>query len=72
MRDGRFLDTPDRRVDGHKFYSSSSFDRYHGHHRYHPYKKNEMGYVLDDFKKTKPPTFNGELKKPKNVDAWLH
>ena len=27
--------------------------------------------MLDEFKKDKPPTFHGELKKPKNVEVWL-
>ena len=26
---------------------------------------------MDEFKKTKPPTFDGELKKPNDVEAWL-
>lgn len=27
--------------------------------------------MLDEFKKSKPPTFNGELKKPEDVEAWF-
>lgn len=70
VRDGRFLDTLDKRGDEHGFYSYSGSDRYHGHHRYHHYKRNGRGYLLNDFKKSKPPTFDGELKKPKNAEAW--
>lgn len=62
IENGRFLDTSDRRGDGHRFYSSSGFDRYHGHHCYHLYWRNNMGYFLDESKKSKPPTFDGDLK----------
>jgi len=71
IRDGRFLDTPDRRDDGCRFYSSYDFDMYHDHRRYHHYRRNYMGYFQDEFKKEKPPTFNGEMKKSKDVEAWL-
>ena len=27
--------------------------------------------MLDEFKKSKPLTFDGELKKPKDVEAWF-
>ena len=30
-----------------------------------------MGYLSDDFKKEKPPTFDGEMKKPRDAKAWL-
>jgi len=71
IRDGRFLDTSNKRGDGHKFYSSSSSDRYHGHHRYHPYRWSDRGYFPSEFKKSKPPTFEGDLKKLEDVEAWL-
>jgi len=63
IRDGRFLNTPDKRGDGHRYYSSYGSDRYHGHRDYHPYKRSDGGYFLDEFKKEKPPTFDGEMKK---------
>ena len=44
---------------------------YHGHHHYHPYKRNERGYFLDELKKSKPCTFNGELKKLEDAKAWM-
>lgn len=44
---------------------------YHGHYRYHPYRSNDRGYFLDEFKKAKPPTFDGEMKKLKDAKAWL-
>ena len=69
IRDGRFLDTPDRRGDGHKFYYSSRFDRYHGYHHYHPYRRNDRGYLLEEFKKAKPPTFDGDLKNLEDAEA---
>ena len=63
IKDDRFLDTPDRRDDGYRYYSSSSYDRYHGHHCYHPYRRTDRGYLSDEFKKAKPPTFDGEMGK---------
>lgn len=52
-------------------YSNSGSDRYHGHHHYHPYGKSDRGYLLDEFKKAKPPTFDGELTKSEDEEAWL-
>ena len=49
VRDGRLLDTSDRRGDGCMYYSSSGFDRHHDRHHYHPYKRNDRGYFLDAF-----------------------
>ena len=63
MRDGRLLDTPDRRGDGHKHYSSSGLDRNYNYHCYHPYRRSGRGNLLDEFKKAKPPIFDGEMKK---------
>lgn len=71
IRYGRFLDIPDRRGSGYEFYSSSGLDRYHGHHRYHPYRRSERGYFPDELKKSNPPTFNGELNKMEGTKAWL-
>lgn len=31
-----------------------------------------MGYFPDEFKKEKPPTFNGEMKNLQDAKAWLH
>ena len=61
--DGRFLDTLDRRGNDHGFYSSSGSKRQHRHHNHHPYRKSEKQYLSKEFKKAKPPTFDGELKK---------
>lgn len=71
VRDGIFLDTPNRRGSGHWIYSSAISYGYHGHHPYHPYRMNDRGCFLDEFRKAKPPTFDGELKKPEHVDTWL-
>jgi len=51
IKDGKFKDTLDRGGDGNMFYSSSGFDRYHGHRRYHHYRGNDRGYLSDGFKK---------------------
>jgi len=40
---GKFLDTPDRRGDRHRFYSRSGSDMYHGRHHYHPYRRSDQG-----------------------------
>lgn len=71
IRDGKFLDTPDSRGRGHGLYSSFGLDKYHGHHHYHPYQRSDRGYLSYEFKKTNPPTFDGELKKLEDVEAWL-
>ena len=68
---GRFFDTPDRRGIGHGFYTSCGSYMYHGHHNYHPYKRSDKGYLPDEFKKPKQPTFDGEMKKSKDEEAWL-
>ena len=65
------MDTRYRRGDGHKVYSSSRSERYRDHHRYHPYRRSGRGYFLDEFKKSKPPTFDGDLKKSEDAEAWL-
>ena len=69
--DGRFLDILDRRGDGHRFYSSSRFDRHDNFHHYHTYMRSGKGYLPYDFKRAQPPIFYEELKKPKNAGAWL-
>ena len=71
IRYGRFMDTTDRRGDGNKFYSSYGSNRYHDHHCYHPYRRNDRGYFPKNFKKTKPPKFDGEMKNSQDAEAWL-
>jgi len=62
IKDGRFLDMSDRRCDRHRYYSRFGYDRYHDHHLYHPYRRSDKEYFLDEFKKENPPTFYGEMK----------
>lgn len=71
IRDGRLLDTTNRIRDRHMYYSSFGSDRHHDHHRYYPYKRSDMVYFLDEFKKVKPPSFDGEMKKSQDGEAWL-
>jgi len=71
IRDGRMMHTLDRRGDRHRYYSSSGSDRHHDRHHCHPYMRNDRGYLPDEFKKAKPPTFDGEMKKSQDVEAWL-
>ena len=63
-RYGRLLDNPKRRRDRHKYYSSFDSYRHYDRHHYHPYRRIDRGYLSDEFKKEKPPTFDGEMKKP--------
>lgn len=65
------MDKPDRRAIGYGFYSSFGSERQHGHHCYNPYRKSEKKYLSNEFKKVKPPTFDGDLKKPKDVEEWM-
>lgn len=65
------MDTPERGRDTHRYDSISDLDRHYDNHRYHPYKRSDRGYLRDEFKKAKPPTFDGEMKKPQDVEAWL-
>ena len=45
VRDGKLLDTLDRRGDEHMYYSSSGSDKHHYRHRYQPYRRNDRGYL---------------------------
>ena len=38
---------------------------------YHPYRRNDRGYLPDVFKKSRPPTFDGDVKKLKDAEAWI-
>lgn len=31
----------------------------------------DRGYFPDEFKKQKPPTFHGDLKKLEDAEAWI-
>jgi len=68
--DGMFLDTSNRRGDEYKYYSSSGSDRNHDRHHYHPYRRRNRAYFLDEFKKENPPTFAGDVKKPEDANGW--
>lgn len=71
VKDGRFLDTLDWRGDGHMYYFSFGFDMLYDLHCYHPYRRSDMGYLSNEFKKSNPPTFDRYLKKSADVEAWL-
>jgi len=53
------------------YYSSSGSDRHHDHHHYHPYRRSHRVYLRDEFKKEKPPTFDVEMMKSQDAEAWL-
>ncbi len=63
LKDGRLLDTLDKGGDRNRYYSSSSSHRKHDHHNYHPYKRSDRGYLLDEFKRENPPTLYEDMKK---------
>ena len=69
--DDILLDTPNRKGSGHGLCSSSCSDMYHNHCRYNPYKRNDSGYLSNELNKGKLPTFHGEWKISKHVEAWL-
>ena len=70
VRGGRSLDTLDRSTGVYGHHSGSSSRRHYcSHHRHHPYIKGE--YLPKYFKKVKPSTFKGEMKKSEDVEAWL-
>ena len=58
-------------MDRYRYESSSDSDRHYYQHRYHPYIKNDRGYLPDQFKKEKPPNFDGDVKKPEDAEAWI-
>ena len=37
------------------------------HHCHHPYRRRE--YLPEEFKKLRPPTFDGDMKKLEDVEA---
>lgn len=71
IRDGKLLDTLDKRGDGHRFYSSFGSNRHYDRHNYHPFGRSDKEYFPDEFKKSKSPTFDGDLKNSEDEKAWL-
>jgi len=65
------LDTPDRKGDRHRYYSSSSSNRHHDRHRYHAHRRSDKGYLTGEFKKAMLPTSDGDMKKSYDAEAWL-
>jgi len=63
MRDGRLLNTLERRGDEYRYYYSFGSDRHHACFCCHPYRRNDSVYLPDEFKKSKPPTFDGDVMK---------
>lgn len=43
---------------------------HYDHNLYHPYRS-DRGYFLNEFKKEKPPKFDGEMKKPQDAKQRL-
>ena len=51
----------------HQYTSDSSEDNYHSRKRkFKPYEE-----ISGEFKKIKPPTFNGETEKGEEAESWL-
>jgi len=53
------------------YYSSSDSNRHYNCHRYHPYNRSDRGHLPDEFKKENPLTFDGEMKKSQDANAWF-
>ena len=68
VKGGRSLYTPDRRTSMYGHHSSLSSRRHnHSLHHHHPYRRGE--YSPEEFKKVKPLTFDGEMKKSEDAEA---
>jgi len=65
MRGGNLLNTPKRRENN---YEQSSSDATKIHHMQ---RISEKGFTLEEYKKKKSPTFDGENNKAKEAEAWL-
>lgn len=50
------METLNRKGNEYRYYSSSSFDK---------------GYFPSEFKKLKPPIFDGDVKNMEDVEAWI-
>ena len=50
----------------YQYTSDSSKDNYHSRKKIKPYEE-----ISGEFKKIKPPTFNGETKKGEKAESWL-
>lgn len=70
-RGGRSLDTLDTQANSHGFYSSSISERHHRHYCQHPYRRSEKQCLPKEFKKAKPCTFHGDVKKLEDAKAWV-
>ena len=72
IRDSRLLDTPYTRGDRHGYNSSSNSDKNsYEHHQCHSYRRSDKGYFPDEFKKVKPPNFDGEVNKSQHEKIWF-
>jgi len=65
------LDALDSWANTHEFYSSFDYERYHHHYCHYPYRRSEKKYLPNKFKKSKPPIFDGEVKKLEDAKTWL-
>lgn len=70
-RADRYFDTPDKRDNTHGFYSSSDSERHHHHHWQHPYKRSDKKYFREEFKKAKPPNFDGDVNNLEDEKSRL-
>ena len=55
----------------HGFYFSSTSRRYHFHHGQHHCRRAEKEHFTQELKKSKHPTFDGDMTKEEDVEAWL-
>ena len=55
-------------------YSKSTTRRHHHHshhHHHHHQRRKEKYYIPKEFKKSNPPTFDGDMKKYEDAEAWF-
>lgn len=70
------LSTPKRgtRIYGHHYgrhYISITRRHHHNYHDNHHQRKREREYMIEEFKKEKPPTVDGQMKNSEDAEAWL-
>jgi len=53
-----------------KHYKDYYTKPYHQCHHQHHKERREREYVPEEFNKAKPPTFDGEMRKLEDVEAW--
>jgi len=69
VKGSTLLDTAKKRTSNLELQLEDTHIRHYNHHRHD--RRREKEYILEEFKKTKPPTFDGEVKEAEDAKAWL-